>query len=125
MLASTFLQTGFKGPGLLDVMADALPTLEVLEEAMFTGSSWMYRLMLDLECRSPVSVVMLPQFRLLLAATTHTLNLLNKLSLEVIADDICIRRVVPNTVVTKSSKRAPKMRVKKIPKNGVAGSKIN
>ncbi len=74
---------------------------------------------------SPASVVMLPHFRPLLAATTHMLNFMNMMSLAVIADDLCVKSFVPadNSVMTGSKKVLRKPR-KKAPKNGVVRSNI-
>ena len=100
------------------------PTLEDLDGAMFTGSSWMYSLMKDFERRSFASVVLRPQFQLLLAATTHMLNLMSQMSLAVIVDDLRIKqaevRDVPSHVVQTGFKKVAKKRLKRVSINSVA-----
>ena len=103
-------------------MADDLPTLKVLDKVMHTGYTWMYRQVDDLDGRFPAHAVMLPPFRLL-EAMARMLNLLNTMSLEVIADNLCIRRVGATTVVQEGSNKAPKIKLKKVPKSGVAAAR--
>lgn len=109
-------------------MTDAPPPLEVLGVIMLTGADWMYKLMADVEKRPPSAVVLMPQFQLLLTATTLTLTFLTKMSLAVITDELITKKFqeskkVPTKVVKKvpkkGVKKVPDIGTKKVPKNGV------
>ena len=93
--------------------ADVLPTprtLTSVDKIMFEAATWMFHLMADLEDRPPADVVMLPHFRSFLAATTHTPTFMTKVSLDVITEEIRIKKA---SVATNVVKKGSKVRAKK------------
>ncbi len=101
------------------MVAYFVSSLESLDEIMRKGSNWMYKLMADFERRSPESVFTWPQFVLLLGALTHTLNLMTRMSLAAIADDLVSKKRAADDAAKKGSKKVPRNKgVKKDSKKG-------